>query len=145
MCIPGDDNYSKLHPTIIMKEVKYTSLCIKDYFVWNIQFCLLSWTLLTRLPYCSDNLCGPSTMVPYRWYPTLQDQPIYSWKQKYSTPVKFSVNSYGKQVVQHCVLCLQYYYFKLCKIWYPLSLELEMIIYQRDQGVEYFCKFWTHM
>ena len=33
---------------------------------------------------------------------------MYSWKQKYSTPVMFSINSYSKQVVQHCVLCLQY-------------------------------------
>ena len=32
---------------------------------------------------------------------------IYSWKQKYSTPLTFSINCYSKQVVQQCVLCLQ--------------------------------------
>ena len=32
----------------------------------------------------------------------------YIWKQKYSTPVTFSINFCSKQVVQHCVLCLQY-------------------------------------
>ena len=33
---------------------------------------------------------------------------IYSRKQKYSTPLKSSMNCYSKQAVQHCVLCLQY-------------------------------------
>ena len=34
-------------------------------------------------------------------------QSSYSWKQKYSTPLTSSINCYSKQVVQHCVLCLQ--------------------------------------
>ena len=32
---------------------------------------------------------------------------IYSWKQKYSTPLTSSINYYSKQVVQYCVLILQ--------------------------------------
>ena len=30
----------------------------------------------------------------------------YSWKQKYSTPLAFSINRFSNQVVQHCVLYL---------------------------------------
>ena len=47
--------------------------------------------------------------VPNRHIPLIDDitSDLYSWKQEYSTPLMFSINSFSKQVVQHRMLCLQ--------------------------------------
>ena len=62
------------------------------------------WAFISHSLYCIK-------LVVCLWHRTVIFQCTwagYSWKQKYSTPLMSSIICYSKQVVQHCVLCLQY-------------------------------------
>ena len=64
------------------------------------QICLWISTCIEGCIY-SKNTCLSAQAWPWTMGLGSQVLQIYSWKQKYSTPLIFSINCYSKQVVQH--------------------------------------------